>query len=85
MGDELMNAEFTMDGLEAMVQMLEVLVARIETLEKKLNEQCSCKKWANDLHPGLVIFEPCTLGDDLTQERVDEILARGVSEIMPQG
>jgi hypothetical protein len=85
MGDELMNAEFTMDGLEVMAQMLEVLVARIETLEKKLNEQCSCKKWANDLRPGLVIFEPCTLGRDLTQDEVEDLMTMKSSEIMPQG
>lgn len=69
MGDELMNAEFTMDGLEAMVQMLEVLVARIELLEKKLNEACSCQQWASYLRPGVV-----------SQKQESD-----TSEIMPQG
>lgn len=80
-----MDEQMTMMVLEAMAQKIEALTERIAVMDKKLNEQCSCKKWANDLRPGLAIFEPCTLGDDLTQEQVDEILARGVSEIMPQG
>ena len=81
-----MDEQMTMMVLEAMAQMSEALVARIESLERRLDEvhQCSCKKWVNELRSG-AIFEPCTLGDDLTQEQVDEILARGVSEIMPQG
>lgn len=82
MGYELMNAKFTMDVLEAMAQMLEVLVTRIELLEKKLNEQCSCKKWANDLRPGAVI--PQYLDMVLSQDDVNRILSEA-SEIMPQG
>jgi len=73
MGYELMNAKFTMDVLEAMAQMLDVLVARIELLEKKLNETCSCKKWANDLRPGAVI-QPQDEGVFLSQSDVDGLL-----------
>ena len=73
MGDEWMNAKFTMDVLEAMAQMLEVLVARIELLEKKLNEACSCKKWANDLRPCAVI-QPQDEGMFLSQSEVDGLL-----------
>lgn len=50
-----MDDAFAMDVLETMASMLEVLVARIEVLEKKLNEVCSCKQWENNHHPDFVI------------------------------
>lgn len=79
-----MDAQQALAIMDVMAQKIEALTERIAVMDKKLNEQCSCKKWVNELRSG-AIFEPCTLGDDLTQEQVDEILARGVSEIMPQG
>jgi len=69
-----MDNKFTMDVLETMAQMLEVLVARIEMLEKKLNESCSCHKWASNFRPD-VIFEPCTLGSDLSPQEIEDLMA----------
>ena len=80
-----MDAQQALAIMDVMAQKIEALTERIAVMDKKLNEQCSCKKWANDLRPGLAIFEPCTFGDDLTQEQVDDLLVGGISEIMPQG
>lgn len=40
-----MDDAFAMDVLETMAIVLEVLVTRIEVLEKKATEQCVCKNW----------------------------------------
>lgn len=46
-----MDDAFVMDVLETMASMLD----RIEVLEKKLNEVCSCKQWENNYRPAFVI------------------------------
>jgi len=65
-----MDEQDVMMVMDTMAQMFETLVKRIEETERKLDEQCSCRKWVNDMRNGAV-FEPCTLGDGLTQEEVN--------------
>lgn len=74
-----MDEKFTMDVLETMAQMMEVLVARIELLEIKLNELCSCQRWASNFRPGVVI-PPMDDGMFLSQREVDDLLHGVTSE-----
>lgn len=64
-----MDQQFVLRVLETMAQMLEILVARIELTERRLNEACSCQQWASYLRPGVV-----------SQKQESD-----TSEIMPQG
>lgn len=68
-----MNEIDVMMVMDTMAQMFETLVKRIEATERRLEEQCSCKKWVNDLKPGAV-FEPTLPESYLTQEEADWLI-----------
>jgi len=68
-----MDEQNLMLVMDTMSQMFETLVKRIEDTERKLDEQCSCKKWVNDIKPGAVIL-PVNDGPFLTQEEVNSIV-----------
>ena len=72
-----MNEVDVMLVMDQMAQMFETLVKRIETTERRLDEaqQCSCKKWVNDLRPGAVV--PRMEGPYMTQEEVNRLLSGG--------
>lgn len=46
-----MDEQSVMLVMDMMAQMFETLVNRIETLERRLEEACSCKQWAHRLRP----------------------------------
>lgn len=42
-----MDAQQALAIMDVMAQKIEALTERIAVMDKKLNEQCSCEKWAS--------------------------------------